>query len=308
MPSVKAFAKINLTLEVLEKLPNGYHEIESIIQKISLYDIIKIESIKSGIKIICSDKNIPLDENNTCWQIAELLQKKLRCSPLTGNCGGVKKGCERSPLSQRGVGGDFGVKITINKKIPIGGGLGGGSSDAAAVLLELNKLWKLNLSKRQMINISAKVGKDIPFFLTPKSTSLIRGLGEKVKDLPSALVLHLILINPEVEISTKWAYNNLTLEAKTYQRAAKKMVKAINKNNFDQIAKNLYNDFEPSVIKHFPQIGIVKKDLIKNGATASLMSGSGSSVYGVFKKREEAKSAYNILKKKYKKCYLAKTI
>ncbi|MFH1565281.1 MAG: 4-(cytidine 5'-diphospho)-2-C-methyl-D-erythritol kinase [bacterium] len=235
-----------------------------------------------------------------CGDFAE----KLRRSPLTGDCGGA----ERSPLSQRGVGGDFGAKITINKKIPIGGGLGGGSSDAAATLLELNKLWKLNLTNRQMINIASQVGKDIPFFLTPKSTSLAKGLGEKVKDLPSSPVLNLVLINPEIKVSTKWAYNNLTLEAKKYQKAASKMIKAINEKNFDKIAQNLYNDFEPSVIKHFPKIGTVKKDLIKNGAVASLMSGSGSSVYGVFKSEKDARKAYGVLNNKYGKCYLVKTV
>ncbi|MFH1187813.1 MAG: 4-(cytidine 5'-diphospho)-2-C-methyl-D-erythritol kinase [bacterium] len=282
----KAYAKINLTLEVLEKLSCGYHKIESVFQKVSLCDIIKIESAKNGIKIVCNDKDIPLDEKNICWQIAEILQKKFKPS----------------------INGKTGVKISINKKIPIGGGLGGGSSDAAAALLELNKFWKLNLSQRQMINISAKVGKDIPFFLTPKSTSLARGLGEKIKDLSRSPALHLVLINPEFKVSTKWAYNNLTLEAKKYQKAANKMIKAINENNFDKISQNLYNDFEPSVIKHFPKIGKIKKDLLKNGAAASLMSGSGSSVYGIFKNKKEAAGAYNILKKKYKKCYLAKTV
>lgn len=288
MISAKAYVKINLTLEVLEKLPNGYHDIESIVQKISLYDIIKIESIKQGIKISCNDKDIPLGEKNTCWQIAEILQKKFNPK----------------------VNGKTGVKITIDKKIPIGAGLGGGSSDAATTLLELNKLWKLNLNSNQMIDIATQVGKDIPFFLTPKPTSLIQGLGEKVKDLPKCPLLHMILINPEIFVSTKWAYNNLTLKAKKYQKAAQKMIKILSsgKKNLNQIATNLHNDFEPSVIKRFPKIGKVKKDLIKNNAMASLMTGSGSSVYGILKNKKEAKMAYNILKNKYKKIYLVNTI
>lgn len=286
MPTTKAFVKINLTLEVLERLPSGYHNIESVIQKISLYDTIKIESIKSGIKIVCSDKNVPLDERNTCWQIAEILQKRFKPS----------------------VGENCGVKITINKRIPLGGGLGGGSSDAAAVLLELNKMWNLNLTQRQMINIASKVGKDIPFFLTPKSTSLAQGLGEKIKDFHFDGVLHLVLINPEIEVSTKWAYNNLTTEAKKYQKAAGKIIKALKENNFEKITQNLYNDFEPSVIERFPKIGTVKKDLIKNNAVASLMSGSGSTVYGIFKNKKEAREAYGALKGKYGKCYLVRTV
>jgi 4-diphosphocytidyl-2-C-methyl-D-erythritol kinase len=286
MPSAKAYVKINLTLEVLEKLANGYHNIESVIQKISLYDIIKIESIKKGIKISCNDKDVPLDKKNTCWQIAQILQKKFKPN----------------------ISGKTGVKITINKKIPIKAGLGGGSSDAAATLFELDKLWKLNLSRKQMINIATQVGKDIPFFLTPKPTSLVRGLGEKVKDLPKCRTMHIVLINPKTPVSTKWAYNTLTLEAKKYQRAAQKMIKALKDKNFNQIISNLYNDFEPSVIKRFPKIEKVKKDLIKNNAAASLMTGSGSSVYGIFKNKKEAKTTFDILKKKYKKIYLVDTI
>jgi 4-diphosphocytidyl-2-C-methyl-D-erythritol kinase len=284
MPQIisKAYAKINLTLEVLNRLPSGYHNIESVIQKISLCDVIKIKTIKEGIEIACNDKSIPLNKKNTCWQMAEAVQKRFKIK--------------------------IGVKITIDKKIPIGGGLGGGSSDAATVLLELNKLWRLKLTQRQMINIAKEVGKDIPFFLTPKSTSLIQRLGETIRDVNHLMKLQLVLVNPGIKVPTRWAYNNLTLTAKRYQKAAPKMIKALKKRDFNSIAENLYNDFEPSVIKRFPRIGRIKKDLEENTALANLMSGSGSSVYGVFQNKQEAKKAYNKLRNKYKKIYLVETI
>lgn len=262
MLTIKTPAKINWALSVLSKRPDGYHNIISLIQAIDLYDTITFEEAED-IEIIC---NLPIrKENNIVYKAVNILLEKL----------GIKKG----------------VRITLKKEIPIGAGLAGGSSDAAATLKALNLMWNLNMSNSKLQEIGASLGSDVPFFFN-LPISIVEGRGEIVKPLSIKKSYTLLLIKPSFSISTKWAYESLSTKTQLTENYEK-----IN-NNIWQLYDNLcnglitkvylWNDLEEPVIKRYPEIDRLKKTLKKKGALLSLMSGSGSTVFGLFSDRERA--------------------
>ena len=183
---VKSPAKLNLTLEVTKKLPSGFHELRSVMLKTeNLFDKIELifDENKNGIEIICNIPAVPIDEKNICWKIAERFFKK--------------------------TGKSVGLRIFIEKNIPLSAGMAGGSSNGAAVILTLNTHFKNILSQRELIDIAAEVGKDIPFFISNSRAALICGMGEKIKEIKSFPKLNILVINPAGEISTPWAYSEL---------------------------------------------------------------------------------------------------
>lgn len=276
---LKAPAKINLTLEVLRKLPSGFHKIRTVMTQLSdLYDEISINFIaeKNTITLKSNAKNMPLDETNICFKVAKAFFGKTK-----------KSG---------------GIEIYLKKNIPIGAGLGGGSSDGAAVLKILSKHFHHPLSQKQLIEMAAKIGKDIPFFFAEKNSALIEGAGEKIKKTFAMPKLNILLINPNINISTKWAYENLSPllgKIKREEKLAQKIMLAAKKKNINLIAKYLHNDFEILVEKEYPLIKKLKNELLENGASGALMSGSGSTVFGIFKSKKILLTAKNNLLKKY---------
>lgn len=262
--NLKAYAKINLTLDILRRLPNGYHEINSVMQQVELHDDILL---KQSNKIIVDCKEIPC-KKNLVYKTAILLKNKFN----------IKKG----------------VEIKIKKNIPISSGLSGGSSDAASALIGLNKLWNLNLDNDKLIEIAASIGMDVPFHIVANACEA-RGRGEILKKI-NPVNLDIILINPNLRISTKEAYKNLDLSKIGKKLKTKDLLKAIEEQNIIKIANNLHNDFEPTILKKYPIINKIKQKLIKNGALNALMSGSGPTIFGIFENEEKAKKAYHKLK------------
>jgi len=259
--SLKSHAKINLFLEVLWKRDDGYHEIESLIQKISLCDNILLENRPKGITILCPNKeiDIPSNRNNLAYKAARLLITKFN----------IKKR----------------ISITIDKKIPVGAGLGGGSSNAASVLKGLNQLWNIGLTNEQMQELGAEIGSDVPFFING-GTALVKGRGVKIHTWFTVPKIWLVLAVPNISVSTKWAYGRLDRNLTKNINSAR--LPRLEKLQFKDIVDNLFNRLEGVVIKEYPLIGVIKEKMIACGANGALMSGTGSAVFGIVSRKDKA--------------------
>ena len=298
---IQSYAKINLYLKIGRKLSSGYHNIQSVMQKIELSDNISIEPINED-KIIVESTNKELEnESNFAYKAALLLKKKFK-------------------LRQ-------GIKIFIEKNIPLEAGLGGGSSDAATTLLNLNKLWGLKLKEKQLIDFAAQIGSDVPFFIG-ENAALVEGIGEKIKRIKKSFSINIVLINPGFRISTKWAYNTFDKQTRENQRFSghrkskgfsrepkirtkadiKNLIKAIEKKDIKEIANNLHNDFEPIVTKKYKILNEIKNNLLRNDALDACISGSGPTVFGIFNSIYEAREAFFEIQYDYPFVFLTKTI
>lgn len=275
----KAPAKLNLFLQITGKREDGYHLIESIMQTVSLFDEISIELLeKNEVILTCSDADIPIDERNIVYKITKRLKE------YTGR--------------------DFGCKIHIEKNIPTGAGMGGGSSDGASVLLALNKLLNLKLSYFELTKIGESVGADIPFLIRG-GTAMVLGIGEKIKNIKSFENCYFLIVKPEISIDTKKAYAKLDFVEKNVCHNISDICEAINNNSVNEICKNLYNVFEEIVPQ---EIYDIKSELIECGAINSLMTGSGSAVFGMFNDAYKVEAAKKVLRKKYNKVFIASPV
>ena len=290
---IKAYAKLNLTLKILGQRPDGYHDIDSVFHCISLHDELTLSPRRDGLIVLkCNDPKLPTDDSNLAYKAAliikDLAQRK---------CPGQK---------------NYGADILLKKNIPIGAGLGGGSSDAAAVLLGLKKLWHLEeMSPADLKKAAASLGSDVPFFLKG-GTAHVTGRGEKVRARRCPREYHFVLVYPGFPVSTAWAYKN---HKKTKNRLTKghKFSKmflkscGLGKPAVD-ISRHLNNDLEPAVIPRHPRISRVKADLLKSGALGSMMSGSGSSVFGLFPNAASAEKGYSKISKIWPGSFLAHSV
>ncbi|MEE8328877.1 MAG: 4-(cytidine 5'-diphospho)-2-C-methyl-D-erythritol kinase, partial [Thermodesulfovibrionia bacterium] len=271
MLTLKAPAKINWFLNVLGRRDDGYHDIESIIQKISLYDFISFWP--SEDLTLKTELQIPT-EQNLVYKAAVLLKKT----------SGVSAG----------------AKIRLNKNVPVAAGLGGGSSDAALTLIGLNKLWSLGLSCSELNVLAEQLGSDVPFFLHGP-LAFVNGRGENVTDYRSIKSINILLVKPPVSVSTRWAYENLKLTKRTSKvNNITLFIHAIRKGEL-QGTSSFHNDLEPVATKTFPVIADIKERLLREGAILSMMSGSGPTVFGVFESAREAGKA----SKAFKDCWTA---
>jgi len=268
----QAAAKINLYLDILGRRSDGYHEIESIVQSVRLYDKIILRLKGREIKIRCTHPEVPLDEQNTCYRAAEILLGVL----------GMRQGLE----------------IEIQKNIPIGSGLGGGSADAAATLIGMRKLFQIDISFSDLSKLALQSGSDVPFCLLG-GTALVRGKGEKIIPLPLLKNGWFILVDPGISISTSWVYSRLQGKL-TKKRLNIKLIKElIKKEGMRGISKfPLYNKLEEVVIERFPTLRDIKAKLIEAGATGALMTGSGSTIFAVAEDEERVKSILGRLGRK----------
>jgi 4-diphosphocytidyl-2-C-methyl-D-erythritol kinase len=257
---LRAPAKINWFLSVLGKRSDGYHDIRSLMQCISLYDDLLFYHADT-VKVI-SDTEIPL-ENNLVNRAASLLQKYTSCSK--------------------------GIKIILRKNIPISAGLGGGSSDAAYTLLGLNMLWALGLNKKALFSIGLEIGSDVPFFLNGPS-AIVEGRGEKVMPLKMNSSMVLLLVKPSISVSTAWAYQNMKKLTKT-PVDIKLFYQALKRKDFTCLSDMLKNDLEKVIVKRYPMVGKMKERLLERGALISAMSGSGPTVFAVFGSKKKALNA-----------------
>jgi 4-diphosphocytidyl-2-C-methyl-D-erythritol kinase len=270
--TVKAYAKINLTLEILRRLPSGYHEIKSVMQQTALCDTISINEAHAGITITCANHIVPRNARNSIWKATALLKERYAV--------------------------DRGVKFRLVKRIPIGGGMGGGSADAAATLMGLNKFWQLGLSQAELLEISQEIGMDVAFCILGH-TALATGRGEIVQPLPVHPKLHLVIVNPGVFVSTRAAYESLKVDQLTFADKSAQMIDAIQHQDFDGIVASLHNDFESTILDEYPPIGAAKRDLMEAGAEGALLSGSGASVFGIARSAAQARTIAEALKPRY---------
>ena len=278
---LNSYAKINLYLKIGIKLKEGYHNIQSVMQQVALHDNISFESLNED-KIIVESNNRDLEgKNNLAYKAASLLKEEFNV--------------------------DEGIKIFIEKNIPMSAGLGGGSSNAANTLVTLNKSWNLNLSQKKLIEFALEIGSDVPFFVVGES-SLVEGIGDEVKPLRKSISMNAVLVNPGIKVSTSWAYKQFDkAKIKIEDKNIKDLISAMNKKDVKKISENLYNDFDPIIEKKYEIVREIKASLKKLDAMGSLVSGSGPTVFGLFDSIYPAREAYFKLKDLYPFVFLTKT-
>jgi 4-diphosphocytidyl-2-C-methyl-D-erythritol kinase len=262
--SLKAPAKINLFLEILGKRDDGYHEIETVMQEINLVDNLQFEEIREGVKLKCNNKNIPSDENNLVCKAANL---------IVNECG-IRKG----------------VLISLEKNIPVGAGLGGGSSDAAATLKALNLIWKIGLTDVDLMEFAARLGSDIPFFIKGK-TALCSGRGEKITPIEVKSEMNYLIIFPRINISTTTIYRNLKIDLTKKRKDVSFFLNALkHSSKVAGISKLLFNRLEEVIFATYPDLLHVKSSLEHFDFCGLSVSGSGSAFFGLCNDRRQAEA------------------
>lgn len=276
---LKSRAKINLSIDVLGKRSDGYHLVEMIMQTIDLYDLIEIKEIKDNQIIIKStNKEIPLDSNNLIYKAANLVKQTFNINT--------------------------GVEVYIKKNIPVAAGMAGGSSNAAAMLVGLNKLWKLNLTNQQLEEIGLKLGADVPFCINGGAV-LASGIGEKLTPIKGLTKDVCILVcKPDLFVSTKEVYECIDSKVIEKKPNNKFLIECLKNEDTIQLAKNMFNVLEEVTIEKHPVIEQIKNIMIKNKALGAMMSGSGPTVFGLYKNKEEAMQCKYILEKQFKQTFV----
>ncbi len=284
MKEIKLFsyAKINLFLDIIGKRQDGYHNIKSVMQEINLKDEITIKDNENNKDIIinCNNKDIPLDHTNTAYKAVILIKHKYK----------INKG----------------AIIYINKNIPIESGMAGGSSNAASVIKGLNKLWDLMMTEDEMLELGLKIGADVPFCLTG-GTALVEGIGEKITKLKPFKWENILIVKPEFNMSTALVYNKMQNKYFNLYNG-NKIVEYINSGSYKKAALNIANTLEYVVEEIHPEINDIKNKMIELNACSSIMTGSGSVVFGLFRNKEDLVNAEKKLSKKYSSIYKAETI
>ncbi len=280
--TLKSYAKINLTLNILKKLPSGYHNIESVMQQIDLCDNLSFEKLPSE-EIQIQSTNTSLEtEDNLAYKVADLLKKRFK----------VKGG----------------IRISIEKNIPLSSGLGGGSGNAATTLLALNRLWKLRLQEKDMIKIGVEIGSDVPFFIVG-GTALVTGIGDKIRPIIRYPKLNYVLINPGYRVSTESAYNAFDkAKIKSKKSRSYNIIKHLAETNIKALADAVSNDFEEVMFKKHRDLKDIKTNYLRNGALNAVLSGSGPTMIGIFNSIYEAREAYFKMKDNYPFVFLTKTV
>ena len=264
--TVPAFAKINWSLRVLGKRDDGYHEIDTALQTVSLHDTITFEETNhDDIRLWCDDVSVPVDKTNLVWRAAEALRARYS----------IRRG----------------VKIRLEKRIPVEAGLGGGSSDAAVTLIALMQLWQTEASADDLLRVAESLGSDVPFFVYG-GTARATGRGNVIEPLEDSPQKHLLILKPNPSISTAKAYEVLNRGALTSTNSKPILVPSQASNVTASIDPNaLQNDFEPVVLELEPEIERAKNALLKSGARAAMLSGSGSAVFGIFENQDAQERA-----------------
>ena len=267
----KAYAKINLGLDVVDRLENGYHLVKMIMQMVGIYDILTLEKISSGIIVTTDNGELPTDENNLIYKSAKLMMDKYQISE--------------------------GVKIHLEKNIPIAAGMAGGSTDAADTFIGMNELFECGASEEDLRELGVKVGADVPYCIMG-GTALAEGIGEKLSKLPSPPPCILLVAKPDINVSTKYVYEHLDAEGVSHHPDIDGMIQAIQDQDLQGIVNRLENVLENVTVKKYPVIQEIKDIMINMGAEGSLMSGSGPTVFGIFTEEEKARAALKVLEEK----------
>ena len=269
--SVKALAKVNLGLDVVRKREDGYHEVRMIMQTIHLFDRLEIMRNQSGrITMSTNLAFLPTNENNLVYKAAALLKEEFDI-------------------------GD-GIDVKLHKHIPVAAGMAGGSTDAAAVLYGMNRIFDLGLSKEDLMTRGVKLGADVPYCIM-RGTALAEGIGEKLSALPPMVKCPVLIAKPSISVSTKFVYQNLKLDEQTNHPDIDALMKDIREKDFDGVCAHMGNVLESVTIPNYPVIAEIKQQMMRSGAKASMMSGSGPTVFGLFEDGETAKRALREMKR-----------
>lgn len=261
---IEAYAKINLGLDVVRRLENGYHEVKMVMQTVGIGDTLTITRAEQGILVTTDSGEIPADENNLVYKAAKLLKETY----------GIKDG----------------VSIYLEKRIPVAAGMAGGSTDAAAVLKGMNTLFALGLSLKELQKLGVTLGADIPYCIQG-GTALAEGIGEKLTELLDAPDVFLLVAKPDIAVSTKYVYENLNLPNLKKHPDIDGMVDAIKKQDMDGVIARMENVLASVTENKYPIIQKLKDFMEKHGARKALMSGSGPAVFGIFDTRTMAEEA-----------------
>jgi 4-diphosphocytidyl-2-C-methyl-D-erythritol kinase len=258
--TVKAPAKVNYLLDVIRRRPDGYHDLRMVMQRVNLCDELSITLTDTpGISVFCGNDGVPDGPGNIAWKAANILLEL--------------------------AGGSQGAEITIQKNIPVAAGLGGGSSDAASVLMAMNELLQLGLTDQRLMEIGVILGADVPFFIF-KKTALAEGIGEALTVMPEMPTAWVLLVNPGVHVSTAWVYKNLKLTNRGELAKLPPFYESV-----ADICSIFANDLEAVTIPTFPVIDEIKHSMLRHGALGAMMSGSGPTVFGLFQDKETAELA-----------------
>lgn len=268
--SLKALAKINLGLDVVRRREDGYHEVRMIMQTIHLYDRLDIKRTKEpGIQIRTNLSFLPVNENNLIYKAAKLLMDEFSITD--------------------------GVSVKLDKRIPVAAGMAGGSTDAAAMLIGVNRLFSLGLTKRQLMERGVQIGADVPYCIM-RGTALAEGIGEALSPLPPMVKCPVLIAKPSISVSTKFVYQNLKLDDTTIHPDIDRLIDDIKAKNLHDIAAHMGNVLETVTIPNYPVIDEIKKHMLSNGAVGAMMSGSGPTVFGLFDDEDTAKKAYKAMR------------
>lgn len=279
MITLKAYAKINISLDITGKREDGYHLLKTVMQTVSLCDIISAQKTDSGIELTCNRRYIPTDERNIVCRVAAAF------------------------FGYTGIRG--GVKLDLKKYVPCGAGLGGGSSDGAAALRALCLLYGVRMPRREMVELTQSIGADIPFFVYG-STALCEGIGEIVTPVTPMPDCRLVIVKPKLSLSTAAVFSSPLTVEKFGNNSTDGVLRALNGGSVEQLFSHAENALEPASIEMCPEIETVKRLLYGNGAVFAMMSGSGSAVYGVFHNNRDAGNAYERLRGVYRDVYIAR--
>lgn len=268
---LKAYAKINLGLDVLRKREDGYHEVRMIMQTIRLFDRLTMTKIrKNKIYLETNLCFLPTDEKNLVYRAVKMMKEEFDIQE--------------------------GVRIELDKKIPVCAGMAGGSTDAAAALVGMNRLFQLKLSEKQLMEYGVRLGADVPYCIM-RGTALSEGIGEKLSRVSPMPDCHILIAKPNINVSTKYVYENLNLPALKTHPDIDLLLEAIEKKDLYTLASNLGNVLETVTIDRYPVIEQIKRSMMAKGAIGALMSGSGPTVFGIFDSEKKMRDAYREVRK-----------
>lgn len=277
----KAYGKVNITLDVVGKREDGYHLLKMIMQNIDIYDVITIERIESGIEITCNKPYVPTDERNLAYKAAKLFKDTFNITS--------------------------GVSINIKKNIPVAAGLAGGSTDCAAVLKIMNKLFQVNADNEKLMELGVKLGADVPYCING-GTALCEGIGEVLTPLKPFKNHIIVLVKPPFGVSTKEVYKNFDLGRVKNHPETDKVITYMNEDNLYEVAKNMKNLLENVTLKKHKVISSIKSEMESLGAIKAMMSGSGPTVFAFFDDMMKAQRCYDEMKKKYNDTFITRTV
>ena len=268
---LRAMAKINLGLDVIRKREDGYHEVRMIMQTVRMYDTLEIRKKQApGISLRSNLPYVPSDERNLVYKAAKILMDEFHV--------------------------EEGLSMKLTKSIPVAAGMAGGSSDAAAAFVGVNRLFRLGLSQEELMKRAVQVGADVPYCVM-RGTALAEGIGEKLSALPPMVKCPVLIAKPSISVSTKFVYQNLKLDEQTNHPDIDALMKDIREKDFDGVCAHMGNVLESVTIPNYPVIAEIKQQMMRSGAKASMMSGSGPTVFGLFEDGETAKRALREMKR-----------